>query len=95
MDWRASQICSLMAGITSDKEAKILNKLNSFNNADEIIKALAMYTTQEVFGYNLALRIVKMKKELGGFQDIRQIASVPGVGEKRFIAIINALDNQT
>jgi DNA uptake protein ComE-like DNA-binding protein len=94
MNWQSCQISSLLASITSDKEAKILRRLNSLNTADEIINALSTYTRQEVFGYNLALRIVKIKREMGGFQNIRQIASVPGVGAKRFTAIINALNSE-
>lgn len=78
--------------LNSETSSKILDRLNSLNSAEEIAGVVAIYAGQRVLSIRIAQRIFGMKEELGRFQDLRQVAAVPGIGTKRFTSIINALD---
>jgi len=78
--------------INSETSSKILDRLNSLNSAEEIAGVVATYAGQRVLSIRIAQRIFGMKEELGRFQDLRQVAAVPGIGTKRFTSIMNAFD---
>ena len=78
--------------INSETSNKILDRLNSLNSAEELASVVAAYAGRRVLSIRIAQRIFGMKEELGRFQDLRQVAAVPGIGTKRFTSIINALN---
>lgn len=78
--------------INSETSNKILDRLNSLNSAEELASVVATYAGRRVLSIRIAQRIFGIKEELGRFQDLRQVAAVPGIGTKRFTSIINALN---
>ena len=85
------QLCPVPRNITLERADRILNRLNSLNSADEIMSALKTYSGQKVLGMRIAQRILKTRAEVGKFDDLKQIALVPGIGLLRFSAILQAL----
>lgn len=77
--------------VNSETSSKILNRLNTLSSAEEIASVVATYAGQRVLSIRIARRILSMKEELGSFQDLQQVATVPGIGAKRFASIIDAL----
>jgi len=84
-----------LRNVNPETSSKILDRLNCVNSAEEIASIVAThagtYAGQRVLSIRIAQRIFSMKKELGRFQDLQQLASVPGIGTKKFTSIINAL----
>jgi hypothetical protein len=78
--------------ISSQTSTKILGRLNSLNSAEELASVVATYAGRRVLSIRIAQRIFGIKEQLGRFQDLRQVAAVPGIGTKRFTSIINALN---
>ncbi len=72
---------------------RILDRLNALNSAEEIAGSVANHTGQRVLSMRVAKRIFKNRVALGKFQDLRQVAAVPGVGIKKFTAIVAAFSN--
>jgi hypothetical protein len=81
--------------INSETSSKILDRLNSLNSAEEVVRVVAAYAGQRVLSVRIAQRIFGVKEELGRFQDLQQVAAVPGIGTKRFTSILNALRDST
>ena len=81
--------------INSETSRKILDRLNSLNSAEEVVRVVAAYAGQRVLSVRIAQRIFGVKEELGRFQDLQQVAAVPGIGTKRFTSILNALGDST
>jgi len=81
--------------INSETSSKILDRLNSLNSAEEVVRVVAAYAGQRVLSVRIAQRIFGVKEELGRFQDLQQVAAVPGIGTKRFTSILNALGDST
>jgi hypothetical protein len=79
--------------LTSEEASKVLDKLNSFNSVAEIMSIIDMYAEPGVFGNRIAQRILNTKAQLGKFQDLNQVATVPGIGCKRFTIILSALSD--
>jgi len=77
--------------LTSEETITILDKLNSLNSAAEIKKALSTYTGQRIFGDRIAQRLFDTKVHINKFRSLNQIATVPGIGRKRFKAILSIL----
>jgi transcriptional accessory protein Tex/SPT6 len=77
--------------VTSENASKILDRLNSLNSAAEIMNVLRTHAGQRVIGLRIAQRILSTKTQVGKFQDLNQIATVPGIGYKRFTNIMSAL----
>jgi flavorubredoxin len=77
--------------LTSEEAGKILDKLNSLNSSAEIMGVLGTYGGQKVFGNRIAQRIFNTKAQIGKFQSLNQVAAMPGIGYKRFNAILSAL----
>jgi hypothetical protein len=91
MNGQGCQVCWGLKNVSSETSSKILDRLNSLNSAEEIAGAVATYAGQRVLSIRIARRIFSMKEELGKFQDLQQVTTVPGIGAKRFTSIINAL----
>ena len=79
--------------ITSEEVGNILDRLNSLNSTAEIIKAIGTHAGQNVVGLRIAQRILNVKMQAGKFRDLNQIATVPGIGYRRFTIMISALGN--
>ena len=77
--------------IASERASKILDRLNSLNSTAEIISMIGIYDGQNVFGTRIAQRILNTKTKIGEFQDLNQVATVPGIGRKRLAIIMSAL----
>lgn len=80
-----------LRNISSETSSKILDRLNSFNSAEEMARVVATYAGQRVLSVRIAQRIFSMKEKVGKFQDLQQVAIVPGIGIKKFTSIMNAL----
>lgn len=63
------------------------------SSANQIASMVDIYAGQMSLSIRIAQRIINKKKELGRFQDLHQVATVPGIGDKKFTSIINALSN--
>ena len=79
--------------VTSEEASKILDRLNSLNSAVEIMNTIGTYAGQRVIGFRIAQRILNAKMQAGKFRDLNQVATVPGIGYKRFIIIMSALSD--
>ena len=77
--------------IASEKASKILDRLNSLNSVEEIMSVIGMYGGQRVVGMRIAQKILNTKTKIGEFQDLNQIATVPGIGSWRLAIIMSAL----
>jgi phosphomevalonate kinase len=91
MNGQGFQVYSGLKNVNSETASKILDRLNSFNSAEEIASVVATYAGQRVLSIRIAQRILGTKEELGRFQELKQVAAVPGIGTKRITSIINAL----
>ena len=91
MNGQCFHLYSGLKNVNSETSSKILDRLNSLNSAEEIASVVATYAGQRVLSIRIAQRILSMKEELGRFQDLQQVAAVPGIGTRRFTSIINAL----
>jgi hypothetical protein len=85
------QICLRPKDVTQQEASKILYSLNSLNSAEEMASVIASYAGHNVLSIRIAQRIMTKKRDLGRFQDLQQVAVVPGIGTKRFAGIIDAL----
>lgn len=77
--------------VDSEKASKILDRLNSLNSAEEIMGIIGTYAGKRVLGNRIAQKILKAKKAVGNFQNLNQVAALPGIGTKRFVIIMSAL----
>ena len=93
MNRRSCQIHSGAKDIAAERVSTILDRLNSFDSAEEITNVIEMYTGRRVLSNRMAQRILNTKVEIGTFQDLHQVAIVPGIGPKKFTTIISALGN--
>jgi hypothetical protein len=91
MNGQGFQVYSGLKNVNSETSSKILDRLNSLNSAEEIASVVATYAGQRVLSIRIAQRIFGTKEELGRFQELRQVAAVPGIGIKRITSIMNAL----
>jgi len=91
MNGQGFQVYWWLKNVNSETSSKILDRLNSLNSAEEIASVVATYAGQRVLSIRIAHRLFSMKEELGRFQDLQQLAAVPGIGAKKFTSIINAL----
>lgn len=91
MSRQLSQVYLGPKDVNTIKASKILDRLNSLNSAGEMASVIAAHTGQRVLSIRLARRILSKRVELGGFQDLRQVAAVTGVGTKILTTIIYAL----
>ena len=91
MNGQGFQVYSGLKNVNSETASKILDRLNSLNSAEEIASVVATYAGQRVLSIRIAQRIIGTKQELGRFQELKQVAAVPGIGTKRITSIINAL----
>jgi DNA uptake protein ComE-like DNA-binding protein len=80
--------------VDSEIASKILDRLNSLNSAEELMSVAGSYAGRNVLGIVIAQRIFNMKTKIGKFQDLNQVATVPGIGRKRFIIIMSALGDR-
>jgi len=76
------------------KAGKVLAFLNAAKTAEEIANAIIMFTGERVLTIRAAQKILDRQVQLGGFKDLKQVASVPGIGTKRFTEIVHALDKR-
>lgn len=79
--------------VPSRKAATILNRLNSFDSAEQLKCTLQNHSKQSVLSIGDARRILLTKKDSGEFQDLKQIAVVPRIGAKKFDFIVRTLSN--
>ena len=93
MSRQLSQIYLGVKDIDSPHADKVLDRLNSLNSIDEIVSAISAHNGRRVISFRVAQRILNTKLELGRFEDLDQLATVAGVGAKRFTAIIHGLGN--
>ena len=91
MNGQGFQVYWGLKNINSGTSSKILDRLNSLNSAEEIASVVATYAGQRVLSIRIAQRIFGTKEELGRFQELKQVAAVPGIGTKRITSIMNAL----
>jgi len=69
---------------------KVLAFLNATRSAEEIVDAIDHQGDRQV-GIRVGQKVLDMRAELGGFEDLRQVAAVRQVGPQRFSDIITAL----
>jgi hypothetical protein len=91
MNGQGFRVYSGLKNVNSETASEILDRLNSLNSAEEIASVVAEYAGQRVLSIRIAQRILGTKEELGRFQELKQVAAVPGIGTKRITSIINAL----
>lgn len=91
MNEQGFQVYWELKNVNSEISSKILDRLNSLNSAEQIASVVATYAGQMVLSIRIAQRIISRKEELGRFQDLQQVAAVPGIGDRKFTSIINAL----
>jgi hypothetical protein len=77
--------------INQEKANKVLAKLNSLDSIAEITRLISRYDEQHAIGKRMAQRILNMRREVGHFRDLNQVAMVPGIGHKRLAIIIISL----
>ncbi len=73
---------------------KVLTFLNAAKTAKEIVGAIEYTGEMDVgvkVGIKVAQNILNRRAQLGGFEDLKQVASVPQVGTRRFTKIVDAL----
>jgi hypothetical protein len=78
-------------GINQEKANKVLAKLNSLDSIAEITSLISRHDEQHAIGKRMAQRILNMRREVGHFRDLNQVAMVPGIGHKRLAIIIVSL----
>ncbi len=91
MNGHGFQVYWELNNVNSEISSKILDRLNSLNSAEQIASVITTYAGQTVLSIRIAQRIISRKEELDGFQNLQQVAAVPGIGDKKFTSIINAL----
>ena len=69
----------------------ILDKLNSFNSVSEINSALNAYSGRKIFSDVIAKRLFNTKVQINKFKSLNQIATIPGIGRKKFNALVSIL----
>ena len=69
---------------------KVLTLLNSLNTPKAMKNAITMRAGERVLSIRISQRILNKREELGRFEDLKQVAAVPGIGIKKFNAIIYA-----
>ena len=69
---------------------RILQWLNSLTTTEEIRNIVDIYPGKMMLGARVADRILSRKAELGSFRSLQQVYAIPGVGLKRFNAIVYA-----
>ena len=74
---------------------KVLDWLNSLSTPAEITNVVRVYAGERALSVRNAQRIFNGRKELGSFKDLGQVAAVPGIGVKKFSAIVNAFNSST
>jgi hypothetical protein len=73
--------------------ARILNRLNSFNSAEQLNSTVQNRTKQMILSTGDARRILHSKEELGEFKDLQQVAVIQRIGAKKFNLIVRALSD--
>ena len=91
MNGQSFQVYWGLKNVNSETSSETVDRLNSLNSAEQIVSVVTMYAGKGVLSTRVAQRIISRKEELGRFQDLRQVAAVPGIGDKKFTNIINAL----
>ncbi|MCK4786052.1 MAG: hypothetical protein KAV87_20005 [Desulfobacteraceae bacterium] len=91
MNRQVFQIRSGPKNVALEKTSKIIDRLNSLNTADDIANVVKTYAGQRVLGNRVAQRILDRKRELGRFEDLKQVEYVGGIGIKKFTTLIYAL----
>jgi len=79
--------------IPREKAAKILSKLNSFDSAEQLEKGIQGHTQQMILTAGDTQRILHARKQLGKFQELRQVSTIYRIGAKKFDFIVRALSN--
>ncbi len=77
--------------IPARKAEVILRKLNSFVSVQQLMNAIRKQTEQSILGSADAQRILHSREELGGFRNLRDLATVRKIGAKKFDLIARAL----
>ncbi len=80
--------------ISQEKANQILHRLNSFSQAEQLKNEINKYAKTKLLSIGDAQSILRMKVELGEFQDLQHVAYVRRIGAKKFDAIIRELSNQ-
>lgn len=71
--------------------AKILDRLNSFNSAEQLRSTIENRTREKLLSIGDAQRILHSKAKIGEFQELQQISSIIRIGSKKFDLIVRAL----
>ncbi len=71
---------------------QVLDFLNAAQSAREIAERVEIPDELDV-GERIAARILARREELGGFQNLRQIAEIPFIGPERFTEIVITLSD--
>jgi len=70
---------------------KALACLNSIKTPLELKNAINIYTGKPVWGILSAKRILNARAELGSFKELKEVAVLRGIGQKKLNIIVNAL----
>jgi hypothetical protein len=81
--------------INPEKANKVLAKLNSLDSIAEMTRLIGVHDEQHAFGKRMAQRILNMRREVGHFRNLNQVAMVPGIGNKRLAIIICSLSDSS
>ena len=73
---------------------KVLARLNTAATAEEIANDIIAFTGDRIISIRVAQGILDTRERLGGLKDLKQVASVPGVGAKRFTIMVQAFANE-
>jgi hypothetical protein len=87
------QIFQIYLGIdevSPDHANKILGKINSLNSVEAVMDVIETHTGPSSFAVGTAQRIVEAKMKMGKFQNLNQIAIMPGIGRKKFGLLVSA-----
>lgn len=76
--------------VSPEDAQKVLSFLNSAKSAEEIARTVEIPEERDV-GTTVAQHLLDKREELGGFTDLKQVATVVAVGPERFTEIVTTL----
>ncbi len=77
--------------VDPDRANKILDKINSLSSPNEMMDLIAKNIGRSGFAQGTAQRIFDAKAKVGKFQNLNQVATMHGIGRKKFGLLISAL----
>ncbi len=81
--------------ISPDEEASLLTSLNCFKTPEELRFSVQKNAGDVILSFKDAQRILITREQTGGFQALKQLSCVRGIGSKKFDLIMRALSRES